>query len=189
MPMFYIGSSSVSKVNNGYHGSVASKQYKQVWKAEIKDKPELFKTVIVSICKTRQEAIEREYVFHKKLSVVNSQLYINQANAIIDGCFGQSNSGKNNSQYGKHRPDASERMTKQNPMFSREVALKVARSKKESRMKGQHKSTRNRDITLIKHSERMKMNNPSTIKCCCILCRQECNTSSLTRFHKHLEQL
>ena len=185
--MFYIGSSSISNVMKGYHGSVASKLYKEVWKTELKNSPELFKTMIISRCETRLDAMKREYSFHKSLSVVNSPLYINQANAIMDGCFGQSFRGKNNPQYGKSRPDASERMTKQNPMFSKEIAARVTKSKKNSWERGNHKSTKNKDTTLEKHSERMKLDNPARILCCCILCRKQCNTSALTRFHKHGE--
>lgn len=37
LPMFYIGSTSVSKIKNGYRGSVSSKQYKTVWMKELKE--------------------------------------------------------------------------------------------------------------------------------------------------------
>ena len=60
MPMFYIGSSSISNVMKGYHGSVASKLYKEVWKTELKNSPELFKTMIISRCETRLDAMKRE---------------------------------------------------------------------------------------------------------------------------------
>ena len=35
MPMFYIGRSNVKNVQNGYHGSVSSKLYKQIWLEEL----------------------------------------------------------------------------------------------------------------------------------------------------------
>ena len=35
LPMFYIGSSTVSRVNSGYRGSVSSKSYKEIWNNEI----------------------------------------------------------------------------------------------------------------------------------------------------------
>ncbi len=47
LPLFYIGSSSVERVNNGYHGSVKSKAYSTIWKSELKHNPHLFKTRIL----------------------------------------------------------------------------------------------------------------------------------------------
>jgi hypothetical protein len=59
LPMFYVGSTSVSKINNGYRGSVASKAYKQIWISELKNNPQLFETRIISLHNKREEAIEK----------------------------------------------------------------------------------------------------------------------------------
>ena len=78
LPPFYIGSSSVDKVNAGYHGSVSSSKYQSIWKQELKENPDLFKTRITSEHLTRDEALLKERKFHEALSVQNSPLYINQ---------------------------------------------------------------------------------------------------------------
>jgi NUMOD3 motif len=103
LPMFYIGSSSVNKIKNGYHGSVSSKQYKLIWKEELKNNPHLFKTKIISLHTDRKLATIKENYFHKKMNVVKSTMYINQANAIPDGVYGSHMSGKNNPMFGKTR--------------------------------------------------------------------------------------
>ena len=47
LPPFYIGSSSIDIINNGYRGSVSSKEYKQIWKTELKNNSHLFKIMII----------------------------------------------------------------------------------------------------------------------------------------------
>jgi hypothetical protein len=48
LPPFYIGSSSISKVNTGYCGSVCSKRYKQIWVSELQQNPQLFDQRIIT---------------------------------------------------------------------------------------------------------------------------------------------
>lgn len=103
LPPFYIGSSSIKKIEDGYRGSVSSKLYHDIWKQEIQDNPHLFKTFIISRHTTRKEAIEKELFFHQKLSVVKCPLYINLSIARKDGFFGRDVSGKNNPMFGKDR--------------------------------------------------------------------------------------
>jgi hypothetical protein len=86
LPPFYIGSTSIKKVENGYHGSVLSAAYKSIWKQELAKNPELFSTQILSKHTTRQEALEHELRLQKDLDVVNSRLFINKA--LASGCFG-----------------------------------------------------------------------------------------------------
>ena len=86
MPPFYIGSTSVEKVNNGYKGSVKSASYKDIWHEELKNNPELFDIKIITIFDSRKKALEEENRLHKKLNVVKNPLYINKA--IATGCFG-----------------------------------------------------------------------------------------------------
>lgn len=78
LPPFYIGSAWTSKVKKGYRGSVASGLYKQIWYNEINKNPELFKTIIISYCKTRDEAYQRENEIQRKLNVTENKLYVNQ---------------------------------------------------------------------------------------------------------------
>lgn len=86
MPPFYIGSSRVEKVNNGYRGSVKSKMYKTIWEYELTNNPHLFKTIIISTHSTRTEALSKEEYFHRKLNVMPNSMYINRS--IASGLFG-----------------------------------------------------------------------------------------------------
>lgn len=78
LPPFYIGSSSVKRIESGYRGSVSSKLYKKIFRSELKDNPHLFKTKIISVHETRSEAYIKENKLHRHLNVVDSSMYINQ---------------------------------------------------------------------------------------------------------------
>ena len=108
LPMFYIGSSSIEKIQKGYKGSVSSKKYKHTWKEELKQNPQHFKTHIISYHTTRIEATKRENELQIKLNVVKSPLYTNTSNAIPNGVYGVSMKGKNNPMFGKTRIVATE---------------------------------------------------------------------------------
>lgn len=94
LPIYYIGSSSVSKIENGYHGTVTSKKYKSIWLSELKINPNLFKTKIIRTYKTRKEASEVEFRLQKALGVVRSSMYINMATASVNGFFGMPTKGR-----------------------------------------------------------------------------------------------
>jgi hypothetical protein len=79
MPPFYIGSSSISKIKNGYCGTVSSKEYKNIWKQELKQNPHLFHTEIVSLHETRQEATDAEELYQREEDVIRNEFYINRA--------------------------------------------------------------------------------------------------------------
>tara|TARA_R110000868_G_scaffold139127_1_gene353846 strand:+ start:157 stop:924 length:768 start_codon:yes stop_codon:yes gene_type:complete len=81
LPPFYIGSTSVDKINKGYRGSVTSQKYKSIWKQELRDTPKLFSTHILTYHYTKHESVNREREFHDKLSVSSSSLYINMCHA------------------------------------------------------------------------------------------------------------
>ena len=78
MPPFYIGYARKSRLDKGYRGSVSSKQYKEIWKAELAQNPHLFRTFVISRHTTKDEAIKRERYFHLRLNVLGD-MYINQA--------------------------------------------------------------------------------------------------------------
>ena len=118
LPMFYIGSTSITKIRNGYKGSVSSKEYKQIWKKELRESPHLFKTKIITLHSDRKLATEKENYFHMKMNVVKSTLYLNKSNAIPDGSYGLSMIGSNNPMYGKKR------------IMSEETKRKISESKK-----------------------------------------------------------
>lgn len=99
LPPFYIGSTSVKQIENGYKGSVCSKKFRKLWEIETKYFPELFDVRIISRHATREEAFAAELQLQKDLNVVESQLYVNRAYATKRGCFGQT--GENAWNYGK----------------------------------------------------------------------------------------
>lgn len=94
LPPFYIGSSSLLKINSGYLGSVSSGRYKDMWKSEISNNPDLFKVRIISYHETRQEALEKELILQLKLQVIRNPLYVNLSYAQKNGVFGLSLRGK-----------------------------------------------------------------------------------------------
>jgi hypothetical protein len=81
MPRLYIGSTSTRSIDLGYRGSVSSSEYKQIWKSEIKNNPNIFKTTILSYHETRKEAFDEETRLHYEFDVVNNPAYINKAYA------------------------------------------------------------------------------------------------------------
>lgn len=78
--MFYIGSSSVKRVLAGYHGSVTSTELKEIWKWDLKERPDCFQTMIFKTYATREEAYEKEAYFQRKLDVLKkATMYANRS--------------------------------------------------------------------------------------------------------------
>lgn len=98
-PPFYIGSTSVKKVNEGYHGSVSSRKYSEIWNTEIKTNPHLFSTEIIAKYESRQSAIDAEYDLQKLVNAPKNPEFVNMAYA--SGTFGGPTDGENNPFYGK----------------------------------------------------------------------------------------
>lgn len=86
LPPFYIGSTSIKRINCGYRGSVRSKEYKLIWEEELRNNPDLFDTRVITQHDTRKDALSRETKFHTALDVKFNPLYINKSYA--GGCFG-----------------------------------------------------------------------------------------------------
>jgi hypothetical protein len=101
LPPFYIGSSSIKKIENGYCGSVRSKKYKSLFNDEIKNNRGLFEVIIISTHITRSEAIDFELEIQKSFDVIKSKDFFNEAFASINGMFGRDVSGSNNPMFGK----------------------------------------------------------------------------------------
>lgn len=101
LPPNYIGSTSLKQLNSGYKGSVKSKNYKSVWKSELKQNPHLFSVVIISYHDTKPEAIYKELQVQKIFNVVKNPLFVNMAYAAPNGFFGRDVSGNNNPIFGK----------------------------------------------------------------------------------------
>ncbi len=100
-PPNYIGSSTVGNVLSGYHGTIKSKKYSDIWKQELKENPDLFSTVIISYHCTRSDALWKELQIQKIFNVVKNPLFVNLAYASPNGFFGRDVSGENNPMFGK----------------------------------------------------------------------------------------
>ena len=79
LPPFYIGYSTIKKINGGYHGSVASRNYKAIWRSEQKVNPHLFKTTILTTHGSKAEAMTREQTLQRHLNVIQNPLYVNRS--------------------------------------------------------------------------------------------------------------
>ncbi len=113
LPQFYIGSSSIEKVQNGYNGSVSSKKYGKIYKQEQKENKHLFETLILRSCINRKFALKAENYIQKQYNVVKSELFMNQSFASVNGFFGMNKKGKNNPNYGKfHSEETKEKISK-----------------------------------------------------------------------------
>ena len=89
MPPLYIGSSSVNYVEKGYRGSVKSKNFRDIWKKELKENFHLFSVEILSLHQTREEATKEENrIQHERDILKHPNLYINRAFAAPNGCMG-----------------------------------------------------------------------------------------------------
>jgi len=88
MPPFYIGSSSIKNVENGYFGSVSSKQFKNIFKLELKNNLNLFKIKIIKRFENRNDALLYERKIHVLFNVMHNPLYINMKNAVDSNFFG-----------------------------------------------------------------------------------------------------
>ena len=80
LPPFYIGSSTIKKVLKGYHGTVTSAKFKDIWCEEIKNNRHLFKTFIIpsNPILTMVDKLTLEAKWQLEFDVVNSPLFINQ---------------------------------------------------------------------------------------------------------------
>ncbi len=92
LPPFYIGYTSISRIESGYNGTVTSQRYGTIWKSERKVNKHLFKTIILKQFHNRKEALLAECQLHEKLKVDKNPLYINQSCQKSDGftCIGHS---------------------------------------------------------------------------------------------------
>ena len=103
LPPYYIGSTSLENIKNGYKGSVSSLEFKKLWDDEIRDNLEFFTVKILSEHSTRKEAMVAELNYQIQYDVVKSSEYINKSLAQPDGFFGMDVSGSKNPMYGKNR--------------------------------------------------------------------------------------
>ena len=76
LPPYYIGSSSITKIQTGYRGSVSSAEFKEAWNNELLNNPSLFTVEIISTHETRKEALIAELEYQIINNVVNDKLYV-----------------------------------------------------------------------------------------------------------------
>lgn len=88
LPPLYIGSTSIAKVQRGYHGTVQSREFKSIWISELSENPHLFVTSILSTHAKRQDAFEAEALLQIELQASKSELFINRAIASRNFFFG-----------------------------------------------------------------------------------------------------
>ena len=81
LPPFYIGSTFLDKIEDGYIGSVTSKTYAQIWKSEKRVSRHLFKTYVIAVFDTREAALNKEEKLQRFVKAAHNPLYINQAYA------------------------------------------------------------------------------------------------------------
>lgn len=107
IPRYYIGSTSLAKIESGYKGSVVSKKWRDVFKEEIKNNPDLFDVEVLTFHETREGALLKELELHLEYDVVKSPEFFNESTATPKGMFGRDVSGKNNPMFGRKHSDSS----------------------------------------------------------------------------------
>lgn len=100
LPKYYVGSTSLLKIKNGYFGSIRSKKYRGIFESELKDNKHLFSIEILSYHNSRKDALIDELRIQIELDVVKSNEYFNESYAIKDGYFGRKVIGKDHPKYG-----------------------------------------------------------------------------------------
>jgi len=83
LPPFYIGSAKITSIEKGYHGSVSSKTYKDIWRQEIKNNPQLFYTIIITdqFADNVKDKLILEEKWQRIFSAVRSKLFLNMSYA------------------------------------------------------------------------------------------------------------
>lgn len=78
--MFYIGKTSIDKIEKGYRGSVMSQEFKKIWAHDLKYHPDKFSIKIFKTYESEIEALEAEEKFQKALCVLDKpNIYVNRA--------------------------------------------------------------------------------------------------------------
>ena len=107
LPRRYIGSTKISNIAKGYHGSVKSKAYAIIFRNECIVNPSAFKTRILSKHNTIEEALCEELRLQIKYDAVRSAKYMNMAYAQINGFFGRDVNDANHPFFNKKHSDIS----------------------------------------------------------------------------------
>lgn len=176
MPKRYIGSSTISRINTGYNGSVLSKKYKDVWNSERKENPHLFKTRILKLFETKELAQKEELELQIKYDVVRSNKYLNMSLAQPNGFFGMSTKGRKMSDEAKHK--------------NRIYRLGIKRPEHSKIMSGRKRPEHSKSMMGEgnywfgkEHANKGKKINQA--RGICLVCGVETTKGNLARWHKH----
>jgi hypothetical protein len=142
--MFYLGSTSVTKIQTGYHGSVSSRKYKSIWKSELTNNPDQFKTVILTTHQTRKEAVEREYYLQVHVKASVNDMYINEAYARRGFAYGKSQTKEHIRKRTAHRKGVPAPYAPNRPPMTKEHRAKFS-------MTGRTHSPESNEANRIKH--------------------------------------
>lgn len=167
LPPFYIGSTSIDKIDDGYHGSVMSEEYRDIWKIEIKNNPHLFKTIIIQEFKKRKDAYQKEEKIHRHLKVDKNPLYINKSIAVANGKFGSGFSGK------KHTKERNQKLSEKTKGIPRPYARRK-RPDHSKRMNG-----KNNPMFGIRGEKHPLFKKQRNDRFCCLFCKRETIKSNL----------
>ncbi|AKE44688.1 HNH endonuclease [Sinorhizobium phage phiM9] len=86
MPPFYAGFTRVSNMIDGYHGSVSSEEWEEIWRSEINQHPQLFRRKIIRTFSTKKEASDFEIEFLTHFDARRSHLFVNKTNGAKNFC-------------------------------------------------------------------------------------------------------
>lgn len=157
LPPFYIGSSSIKRINQNYKGSVDSTEYRHIWKEERFANPQLFKLHIISTHETRKEAYDKERKLQKLLKVVQSPLYVNKSYALS-------------------RPDNTGKVLNEN--WRRNLSLSA-----KGKPKSEITKLRMKKPKTAEHNKKVSEAKLKMVPVKCPYCLKEGNKAVMTRFH------
>jgi hypothetical protein len=81
-PRNYIGSTTLERHKSGYLGSVKSSKYREIWNAEIRENPHLFRSYIIEYVEgDKASLLERESWWHDRYHVAVNPLFVNMSHA------------------------------------------------------------------------------------------------------------
>jgi hypothetical protein len=178
-PANYIGSTSIDKIQQGYKGSVSSKEYKSVWQSELKTNPHLFSIEIISYHDTRSDATYKELQIQKLFNIVKNPLFVNKSYAQPNGFFGMRNSGTTASMYGKTSWNKDKSPWNKGKSLTKEHKIKLSEA---------NKGNACLEETKLKLSSIMK-SKPSPLKgipqkqIMCPYCNKSGGATNMKRYH------
>lgn len=149
------GSSNIKRIESGYRGSVSSRQWKEIWKKELKENPQLFTIEILSTFANRKEALAEENRLHHELNVVQSDFFINKSYACINGFFGAKLIPWNKGKKIPYRPSNRDFNGQKNSFYGRHHS-KETKEKLRNKLKGRTKETH--EYLRINGENRKKLN-------------------------------